>query len=222
MMFLNAYPPIHHSINIVFPLIHASTLNSKCKPSLPLSSLISISIPIPAIESQPQQQQMMPTTDNSLVTSPSFPCKRKRGKETHKKYFCTQTHECSLGLRNLDTLANHQTSMKNEHGHHRVEFERRALEPQAHGNLVHSPALVDPVRHDLHYAKTHRNRCALEILALSGCILGHHGDGDIESGEAREAAEDEEGEQEVVDGGAHAEAESGGGWGHAKGDEIGK
>lgn len=44
MMFLYAHLPIHHSINIVSPLIHASTLNSKRKPSLSLSSLISVSI----------------------------------------------------------------------------------------------------------------------------------------------------------------------------------
>ncbi|KAL8954294.1 MAG: hypothetical protein Q9193_007297, partial [Seirophora villosa] len=44
------------------------------------------------------------------------------------------------------------------------------------------------------------------------------GDGDVEAGEAGEAAEDEEGEEEGVERGAQAEREGCGGGGDAEGD----
>lgn len=122
-----------------------------------------------------------------------------------------------LRLRNMNRLANHQTAMQHKHGDNGVKLERGALEPQTEGHLLQRPALVHPIRHDLHHEQRHGNRGALEVLRLAGCVLGDHGDGDVEAGEAGEAAEDEETEENVVEWGAEAEAKGGGGRGDAKG-----
>lgn len=45
---------------------------------------------------------------------------------------------------------------------------------------------------------------ALEVARLAGAVLGDARGGDVEAGEAGQAAEDEEGEEEVVEGGAES------------------
>ena len=79
------------------------------------------------------------------------------------------------------------------------------------------PPLAHPVRHQSRNRQGRRDRRALEILRFASCVLGHVGDGDVEACQAREAAEDEEGEDEVVEGGAEADCEGGGGGGDAEG-----
>jgi hypothetical protein len=108
--------------------------------------------------------------------------------------------------------------MQDEHSHNRMELKRGPLEPQAQRDLLERPALVHPVRHDLDYPERHGDRGALEELGFAGCVLGDEGGGDVEAREAREAAEHEEGEEEVVDGGAETEGEGCRGGGDAEGD----
>ena len=64
------------------------------------------------------------------------------------------------------------------------------------------------------------DRGALEVFGLAGCVFGEGGDGDVEAGKAGQAAEDEEGEEEGVDGGAEAEGEGADGGGDAEGDLV--
>lgn len=73
-------------------------------------------------------------------------------------------------------------------------------------------------RHRGHDAQTRRDGQALEVFGFAGCVFGEGGDGDVEAGEACETAEDEEGEEEGVEGGAEAEGEGAGGGGDAEGD----
>lgn len=98
-----------------------------------------------------------------------------------------------------------------------MELKSGALEPQAQGYLFEGPALVDPVCHDLDEQERHGDRGAFKVLALARGVFGQHGDCDVEAGEAGKAAEDEEGEEEVVEWGAKAEGESSGGGRDAKG-----
>lgn len=79
------------------------------------------------------------------------------------------------------------------------------------------PALVRPEGHHASQREGRGDGRALKVLRFSGCVLGEHGDGDVEAGEAEEAAEDEEGEEDVVGWRAHAEGEGGGGGGDAEG-----
>jgi hypothetical protein len=90
-----------------------------------------------------------------------------------------------------------------------VELQNTSLQPQAQRNLCQRPALVDPECHGLHKDQGHRNRRALKVLRLASRVLGNHGDSNIEARETCETAENEEGEQEVVDGCAEAETECG-------------
>lgn len=79
------------------------------------------------------------------------------------------------------------------------------------------PPLSHPVRHQPDNRQGGRDRRALEVLGLASRVFGDVGDGDVEAREAREAAEHEEGEDEVVEGGAEADCEGGGGGGDAEG-----
>lgn len=122
----------------------------------------------------------------------------------------------------MDALANHQTSVKNEHGNNRVELKRRAFKPKTHGNLLQRPALVNPVCHDLHNTQRHGNRRALEVLALARRILWHHSNRNIEPRETRKTAEHEEAQEQVIDGSAQTETEGSGGGANTEGDEVGQ
>ena len=79
------------------------------------------------------------------------------------------------------------------------------------------PPLSHPVRHQPRDRQGRRDRRALEVLRFASRVLGHVGDGDVEACQAREAAEHEEGEDEVVERGAEADCEGGGGGGDAEG-----
>jgi hypothetical protein len=118
----------------------------------------------------------------------------------------------------MESLADHQASMQHEHGHDRVELEHGAFQPQAHWHLSQRPALGHPESHDRHEDQRHGDRYAFEVLRLPGRILGHHGDGYVEARETGQAAEDEEGKQEVIEGRAQTEAEGGGSGSDAEGD----
>lgn len=108
--------------------------------------------------------------------------------------------------------------MQHKNKRHGMELKHRTLQPQAHRHLRKRPPLVYPVRHDLHVDQAHRDRRALKVLRLAGRVLGHHGDGDVEAREAREAAENEEGQEQVVDRGAETEGEGSGRGADAEGD----
>ncbi|KFY20136.1 hypothetical protein V493_07741 [Pseudogymnoascus sp. VKM F-4281 (FW-2241)] len=79
------------------------------------------------------------------------------------------------------------------------------------------PPLPHPIRHQRHNRQRGRDGRALKVCRLARRVLGHVGDCDVEAREACEAAEHEEGEDEVVGGGAEADCEGGGGGGDAEG-----
>lgn len=110
--------------------------------------------------------------------------------------------------------------MKHEHQDDGVEFQHRTSSPDTERQVLEDPAVVQPVCHDAIGEKRGGDRCALEVLALASCILGQHGDGDIESCKAGEAAEDEDGEEEGVERGAEADGEGDHSGGDAERDLI--
>lgn len=105
---------------------------------------------------------------------------------------------------------------KQEHG--RVELEGRALEPDAKGDLVEDPAVVQPVGHDAVEDERGGDRGAFKVFALAGGVLGQDGDGDVEAGESGEAAEDEKCEADGISDGSEANGEGDHGGGDTEGD----
>lgn len=108
--------------------------------------------------------------------------------------------------------------MKDKHNRHGMKLPRRPRTPRPQWNILQRPPIPHPVRHHGVFNKNGSwNRCALEVLALARGILGQHGDGNVKARKAREAAQDEEGEEDVVGGGAEAKGEGGAGGCNAKG-----
>lgn len=140
---------------------------------------------------------MQPDLSSLPLTTTKFDCPHCPNAKTHVHNTLGRVplQRYGLGLGNLDTLADHQTSVKYEHGYNRVELKCRALEPKAHGNLFQRPALVHPVRHDLDDAQRHGNGGALKVLALACRILWHHSNRDIESRQTCKTAEHEKAQE---------------------------
>lgn len=109
--------------------------------------------------------------------------------------------------------------MQHEDEHDGVDLEQGAGEPDAaRDGIVADPAAVDPVGHQGVEAEGGGDGGALEVLGLARGVLGDDGGGDVEAGEAGEAAQDEEGEAEVVEGRAQANGKGYYGGGEAEGD----
>lgn len=89
--------------------------------------------------------------------------------------------------------------------------------PQHPFLATNHPPLADGPRHGTHHAQTRRDGRALEIPGFPRRVLGQAGHGDVEAGEAREATEDEEGEEEAVERRAEAEGKGCGRRGYAEG-----
>ena len=89
--------------------------------------------------------------------------------------------------------------------------------PQHPFLATNHPPLADGPRHGTHHAQTRRDGRALEIPGFPRRVLGQAGHGNVEAGEAREATEDEEGEEEAVERRAEAEGKGCGRRGYAKG-----
>ena len=85
--------------------------------------------------------------------------------------------------------------MEDEHGNNGMKLKRRTLKPKPHRNLFQRPALVHPIRHNLHDTQRHGNGSALKVLALARRILWHHSNGDIEPGQTCKTAEHEEAQE---------------------------
>jgi hypothetical protein len=107
--------------------------------------------------------------------------------------------------------------MQNKHAHDRMDLEQRASAPDAKRHISMRPSVTRPPRHSTGQDQRSGDGCAFEVLAFARCVFGQHGDGDVEAGQTREAAENEEGEEEVVEGRADAEGEGGCGGGDTEG-----
>lgn len=111
--------------------------------------------------------------------------------------FCSPTHH--LWLRDVNRLAGHADATQDEEANNRVKLEYRPCCPRSQRYILQRPALTDPVCHERSYGERSRNRRAFKVLALARSVLGNVGDGDVEAREACKPAEDEEGQEEVVD-----------------------
>lgn len=128
----------------------------------------------------------------------------------------------NLRLRDVDGLARHQAAVEHKQQRNRVQFVGGAGKPGAQRQVVEDPILADPVGHERVEAQARGDGRALKVGRLAGLVLGNDGGRHVEAGETGEAAEDEEGEQNVVDGGADTDREGNGGGGDTKGDEVGE
>lgn len=123
-----------------------------------------------------------------------------------------------LRLRDMYRLTRHQAPTNHKQAQHGVKLAQRPRQQRPQRQLPMHPPLTNPVRHQPHNRQRRRDRRALKVGRLARRILGHVGDGDVEAREAGQAAQHEEGEDEVVGGGAEADCEGGGGGGDAEGD----
>lgn len=107
-------------------------------------------------------------------------------------------------------LADHQTSVQDEQQDNRVELENGILANDTKGNVLVSPALGNPVSHKGGNRQSCGDRGAFEVLRLSSLVLGQNSHCNVEPSQAGQAAEDEEGQEEVVKRGANTNGECGG------------
>jgi hypothetical protein len=108
-------------------------------------------------------------------------------------------------------LADHQTSVQDEQKDNGVELENGTLGNDTKGNVLMSPALGHPVSHKRRNRQSCGDRGAFEVLRLSSLVLGQNSHCNVETSQAGKAAEDEEGQEEVVKRGANTNGECGGG-----------
>jgi hypothetical protein len=121
----------------------------------------------------------------------------------------------------MQSFADHQTPIQHKHRRHRVELQYR---PGKHGSkwqVLQYPPLVDQERHDARHSQTRkRYRRPFEILRLACLVFRQHRDCDVEPRKACKAAEDEKGQQHLVDGGAEDAGKGCRCGGDAEGDEV--
>lgn len=108
--------------------------------------------------------------------------------------------------------------MQDEHQDSRVKLENGAFSNDTEGNVLVSPALGNPVGHDRCDGEGSRNRCALEVLRLAALVLWQYRSRDVEPSQACQAAENKEGEENVVERRPHPERKCGSGRGEAERD----
>ncbi|KAL2255067.1 hypothetical protein VTK26DRAFT_4202 [Humicola hyalothermophila] len=119
-------------------------------------------------------------------------------------------------LRNVNRPAGHQAAVQDKQQHDRVQLEGGASEPDAARERVVYPAARQPPGHEGVERERRRDRRALKVLGLARGVLGYGRGGHVEAREARQAAEHEEGQAEVVDGRADADREGDGCGGDAE------
>lgn len=112
--------------------------------------------------------------------------------------------------------------MNHEDQHHGVKLERRARQPHAAGHRVVDPPLRHPPPHHGVQPQRRRDRRALKVGRLARRVLGDRRRRHVEARQAREPAEHEEGQAQVVEGGADADGEGDNGGGDAEGDLEGE
>lgn len=88
--------------------------------------------------------------------------------------------------------------MDHEQSNDRVHLEYRVGEPYTAGNSIVDPAVRDPPGHEAVQCQRGRDGRPLKILRLARRILWYYLRRDVEASQSRQAAEDEEGETEVV------------------------
>lgn len=104
-----------------------------------------------------------------------------------------------LRLRNPYRPTNHRASPPHENRHSRMHLPQLSDPNDPQRNIRQRPAVPHPHGHPGGDAQRSGDWGALEVARLARRVLGQGGDGDVEAREARQAAEDEEGEEESVE-----------------------
>jgi len=120
----------------------------------------------------------------------------------------------------MEALASHEDTAEHKQASQRMELKRRAGKGRSERDVLENPVLRDEVCHERSNGEGRWNGSSFEVLRLSSCILWKSGNGDVESSEASKTAEDEEGEEEVIDWSTKTDCESCNSWGNSEGDQI--
>ena len=115
----------------------------------------------------------------------------------------------------MQSLADHHTAVRDKKQHRRVEFQKSGAD-SSKWHARENPSFADPERHQSDYGKRHWDRDTFEILCFSARIVGDFAGGDVESSKTQETAEEEKGEQNVVERSTHADGEGCNGWSDAE------
>lgn len=101
-----------------------------------------------------------------------------------------------------------------------MKLQYRSRKPSPPWQVLQCPALTNPISHQCSDRQGSRNWCALEIFRFSRLVFGYIGNCDIEACETGKTAEDEEGQEDVVNRGTKANGECSSGWGDTEGDLL--
>ena len=118
----------------------------------------------------------------------------------------------------MNRPARHQTPVHHKQQHDGVHLDGGAREPHAAGQGVVDPAVGQPPAHERVEPERRGDGRALKVFRLAGRVLGDGRGRHVEAGQARQAAQHEEGQAEVVEGRADADGEGEGCGGDAEGD----
>lgn len=103
-----------------------------------------------------------------------------------------------LWLGDMETLGDLTTTLDNEANRYDVKLSESAFKHQAQWEVFQNSVGVHKHCHQHHPHQVGRHRQALEVLALTGGVLGDVVGGDVETGQSRQAAENPEGQEKHV------------------------
>jgi len=122
-------------------------------------------------------------------------------------------------FRDMYRLGNHCATAGGENQDCGVELQQPGSD-NAERQVVQVPSLVRPVCHSHDDREGGRDRGALKVLGLSRSVFGERLNRHVEARETREAAENEEREDDGIKERTKAKSEGTGSRGHAKGDQV--
>lgn len=100
--------------------------------------------------------------------------------------------------------------MNRKQENHGMHLQRTPRKPRAKRDIQPRPPIPKPIHHHTDERQRRRNRGTFKVLRLARLVLGKHGDRNIEPRQPRETAENENGENDVVERGAETDAECSG------------
>lgn len=119
----------------------------------------------------------------------------------------------------MHSLTDHSTPPSQINQHNRMHLRPQYLD-NSQRQILTDPSLGHP--ESVEADNGERSGCGetFEIFRFSGGVVGDGAGGYVEAGETEEAGEGEDGEEELVEGGAEAEGEGYGCGGDAEGDLV--
>jgi len=111
----------------------------------------------------------------------------------------------------MQRLARHQAAVNHKEGDDGMNLKHGVGKHDSAGDRIVGPAARHPPGHQSVQGERGGDGRALKVGGLARGVFGYRGRGHVESCEAGQAAEDEKGETQVVEGGTDADCEGGSG-----------